>query len=88
MPIERALVLRTHLAGVVTFVSPVEALDSANRLGLFLRGLTLVDIQPGGGHVNDKQANQVTKIEFEKIYLNIYQSWVESFYVCIRDKVS
>ena len=52
------------MAGVVTFVSPVEALDAANRLGLFLRGLTLVDIQPGGGNVNDKETNQVTEIEF------------------------
>ena len=58
-----SLLFCTHFAGVVTFVSPVEALDAANRLGLFLWGLTLVDIQTGGGYVNDKQTNQVTEIE-------------------------
>ena len=64
MPIERALVLRTHLAGVVTFVSPVEAVNATTRLRLLLGHLALVDIQPGGGHVNDKETNQGTEIGF------------------------
>ena len=52
----------THLAGVVTFVSPVEAVDAPGRLRLLLGRLALVDVQPGGDHVNDKETNQVTEI--------------------------
>ena len=53
----------TYFAGVMTFVSSVEALDPTGRLAHFLSSLTLVDIQAGRGHVDDKQTNQVTEIE-------------------------
>ena len=50
------------MAGVVTFVSPVEAVDAPGRLRLLLGRLALVDVQPGGDHVNDKETDQVTEI--------------------------
>ena len=57
-----SLLFCTHFAGVVTFVSPVEAVDAPGRLRLLLGRLALVDVQPGGDHVNDKETNQVTEI--------------------------
>ena len=58
------LPIATHFAGVVTLVSPVEAVDAPGRLRLLLGRLALVDIQPGGGHVNDKETDQGTEIGF------------------------
>ena len=59
----QTLLTSTDRAGVVTFVSPTEALDPTSRLGLSLPGLALVDIQPGGGHIDDKETNQVTEMD-------------------------
>ena len=68
MPVSANCVVNwTHSAGIVTFVSPAEAVDPTSRLDLSLPGIALVDVQPGGGHVDDKETNQVTEIDLKQI---------------------
>lgn len=53
-----------YLTRVVAFMSSMEALDTAHRSHcLVLPHVALVDVQAGGGDVNDKEADQVAEIE-------------------------
>ena len=53
-----------HLTRVVAFVSSMEALDTTHRSHcLVLPHVALVDVQAGGGDVNDKEADQVAEME-------------------------